>query len=64
MMKKKNSNLLKIHKLKEVNKYIYTFINDDIKIDKFNTGEGRNSKNFWKEQNALKENTSIKLNLK
>ena len=52
------------NKLKEVNKYIYTFINDDIKIDKFNTGEGRNSKNFWKEQNALKENTSIKLNLK
>ena len=52
------------NKLKEINKYIYTFINDDIKIDKCNIEEGRNNKNFWKKQNVQKENTSVKLNLK
>ena len=49
-----NFNIIEENRLKEVYKYIYTFIND-IKKDNCFIEEGRNKNNDWKNENNQKE---------
>ena len=56
--------LINNNRLKEVNQYIYTVKNNDIKIDNCYKKETRNKNNILSNEKERNENTSIKLNLK
>ena len=50
------------NRLKEVNKYIYSFFT--FKKDNYSKRESRNNNNLRKNENNQKENTSLKINIK